>query len=281
MLSQDMLDRLEQLRLHIHGKAQGGGGGTRASRVRGVSAEFSDYRDYAPGDDIRRIDWNAYARLDRLYLKQFMEEQENICHILLDCSRSMEDKWQNALETAEALAYLALLAGDRVRIVCLRGKETRPGPLYHTRRSFEQVCAYLESCACDGKDGVEAGVLALRELPRGMSLLISDCLQPVSMDRSLKWLQFMRQETVLIQILADAEVHPELEGHLNLVDSESGEKMAVTVDRQALEAYLRTLEGFLADTAESCRLREIPRVLLDGGDFHEKMLSGLRAAQLL
>ena len=96
MLTDAFLNRLDALRLAMRGRAQGGAGGSRRSRQTGSSAEFSDYREYIPGDDIRRLDWNAYARFDRLFLKLFMEEQESQVTVLLDASASMEAKWTAA-----------------------------------------------------------------------------------------------------------------------------------------------------------------------------------------
>ena len=89
MLSDAFLARLDTLQLAVKGRASGGAGGTRRSRQTGSSAEFSDYREYIPGDDIRRIDWNAMARFDRIFLKLFMEEQESAVTVLLDGSASM------------------------------------------------------------------------------------------------------------------------------------------------------------------------------------------------
>ena len=100
MLTDRFLARLDALRLVMRGRAQGGAGGSRRSRQTGSSAEFSDYREYIPGDDIRRLDWNALARFDRLYMKLFMEEQESQVMILLDASASMEDKWSAARSAA-------------------------------------------------------------------------------------------------------------------------------------------------------------------------------------
>ena len=123
MLTDAFLARLDALRLVMRGRAQGGAGGSRRSRQTGSSAEFSDYREYIPGDDIRRLDWNALARFDRLYMKLFMEEQESQVTILLDASASMEAKWGAARSAAETVGYLALTGGDRLRLQLLKKQE--------------------------------------------------------------------------------------------------------------------------------------------------------------
>ena len=107
MLTDAFLARLDALRLAVRGAAQGGAGGARRSRALGASAEFSDFREYAPGDDIRRLDWNAYARFDRLFLKLFQEEREAAVTVLLDCSGSMAAKWETACKAACCLRTAA------------------------------------------------------------------------------------------------------------------------------------------------------------------------------
>ena len=104
MLSEAFLQRLDALQLAMRAPARGGAGGLRRSRALGSSVEFSDFREYAPGDDLRRVDWNAYARFDRLFLKLFMEEQETTVHILLDCSASMDFGEPSKWEMAQGLA---------------------------------------------------------------------------------------------------------------------------------------------------------------------------------
>ena len=120
MLTDSFLSRLDALSLAMRGRAQGGAGGSRRSRQTGSSAEFSDYREYIPGDDIRRMDWNALARFDRLFLKLFMEEQESLVTVLLDASASMEAKWASARSAAECaalhLASMEALASSRIVI---------------------------------------------------------------------------------------------------------------------------------------------------------------------
>ena len=105
MLTDAFLSRLDALVLAMRGKAQGGAGGTRRSRQTGSSAEFSDYREYIPGDDIRRLDWNALARFDKLFVKLFMEEQESAVTVLLDGSASMAEKWDTARMAAETASF--------------------------------------------------------------------------------------------------------------------------------------------------------------------------------
>ena len=114
MLDDKTLARLDALALRLKNRTRGAAGGARRSSALGSSAEFSDFREYVPGDDVRRVDWNAYARFERLFLKLFMEEQEAEITLLVDASRSMKAKWETCLVCAEMLGYLALTGGDDI-----------------------------------------------------------------------------------------------------------------------------------------------------------------------
>ena len=141
MLTDAFLSRLDTLSLAMRGRAQGGAGGNRRSRQTGSSAEFSDYREYIPGDDIRRLDWNAFARFDRLFLKLFMEEQESLVTVLLDASASMEAKWSSARSAAEAVGYLALTGGDRLSVQALKNGRALRSPQLSGRAAFPRLKA--------------------------------------------------------------------------------------------------------------------------------------------
>ena len=158
----------------MRGRAQGGAGGSRRSRQTGSSAEFSDYREYIPGDDIRRLDWNALARFDRLYMKLFMEEQESQVTILLDASASMGAKWDAARCAAEAVGYLALTGGDRLQLHVLKNGKAAGFPQLSGRAAFARLNMFLDSCAPDGKEGSEYFLRVYVDKPGGVT--IDDCV---------------------------------------------------------------------------------------------------------
>ena len=146
MLDDKTLARLDALALRLKNRTRGEAGGARRSSALGSSAEFSDFREYVPGDDVRRVDWNAYARFERLFLKLFMEEQEAEITLLVDASRSMKAKWETCLVCAEMLGYLALTGGDRLRVVLLRGRAASDGGrfrrfCFESRRSSCCTCS--------------------------------------------------------------------------------------------------------------------------------------------
>ena len=270
MLTDGFLGRLDALRLAMRGYAQGGAGGGRRSRQSGSSAEFSDYREYIPGDDIRRLDWNALARFDRLYMKLFMEEQESLVTVLLDASASMEAKWSTARSAAEAAGYLALAGGDRLRLQVLKDGRATRFPLLSGRAAFAKLGAFMDSCVPDGREGtLTAAVKRTEGLRKGLCFLITDGYTEDALKEVLDYLRYMRQETAVIQVLSGGELRPELEGALRLTDSESGEQIDLLADRTAIQNYHAALEDFLKAVRANCSAGEAHYLLLDGSDRFE------------
>jgi uncharacterized protein (DUF58 family) len=272
MLSEGFLKRLDALSLALMDAARGASGGARRSRLLGTSAEFSDFREYAPGDDIRRIDWNAYARFDRLFLKLFTEERETILTVLLDASRSMalEGKWEAAVKAAEALVYLALAGGDRARIVLL-SENFRESAVFTGRAAFPRAAAFLAGATPEGK------LLMNRALPRvpfsggkGIAAVISDFLSEDGFDTGFAALKFRGQALLIAQVLSGQELNPAFEGALRLIDSEDGRDVRIQAGNAAFQAYARALEAFLADVSRTASKYAAPRALLNASDDFEK-----------
>jgi uncharacterized protein (DUF58 family) len=283
MLTDAFLARLDALRLMMRGRAQGGAGGSRRSRQTGSSAEFSDYREYIPGDDIRRLDWNALARFDRLYMKLFMEEQESQVTILLDASTSMGAKWKAARCAAEAVGYLALTGGDRLRLHVLKNGKAVLFPQMSGRVAFAQLTAFLDRCVADGKEGtITEAVKSTEGLRKGLCFLITDGYTEDALKETLDYLRYMRQETAVIQVLSGGELRPEMEGALKLTDSESGEQIDLLADRNALENYREALDDFLKAVRENCSGHEAPYMLLDGDKaFEESFIPLLSSSRMI
>ncbi len=273
MLSDAYLARLDALRLAVRGRARGGAGGARRSAQLGSSAEFSDYREYIPGDDIRRLDWNALARFDRLFVKLFMEEQESAVTVLLDGSASMAEKWDAARMAAETVGYLALTGGDRLKVVFLREGEPRVSPALSGRPAYAALGQFLDRCVPGGAGNPAESVKRLEGLGKGLCFLISDCYAEEGLDGALDYLRYCRQETGVIQVLSAFELRPELEGALRLTDAENGDAVDVLADRGVLQQYGSALEAFLDSVRDSCFRREVPYLLLDAGkSFEEEMI---------
>ena len=283
MLTDAFLNRLDTLSLAMRGRAQGGAGGSRRSRQTGSSAEFSDYREYVPGDDIRRLDWNAYARFDKLFLKLFMEEQESLVTVLLDASASMGAKWASARSAAEAVGYLALTGGDRLNIQVLKNGRALRSPQLSGRAAFPRLTGFLDTCAPDGNEGTLTEAVKHTEgLKKGLCFLITDGYTEDALKEVLDYLRYLKQETAVVQVLSGEELRPDYAGAVRLTDSESGEKLDLLADRAALDAYRAALTDFLKSVRENCASREAPYMLLDSEkSFEESFIPLLSQSRMI
>lgn len=243
-------ERLNTLKMSVDMRLTQGMAGNRKSAGKGSSAEFSDFREYVPGDDIRRIDWNAYGRTDKLYIKQYMEEKEGLYQIFVDTSRSMlfgeAPKSVMALRVAGALSYIILGNLDRVSISQLKENARIQGKGMAGAASFFPVLEQLKRVEFDGRTALAGAVLS-RPVPiGGASILISDFLDPAGIADAMKYLAFRRQSIVLVQILAKEELEIGYEGTINLQDMETGEKLKVTMTNAAVRQYGQALETLKA-----------------------------------
>lgn len=267
----EFLRRLERLVLAARRPLRGRYSGGRRSPRRGVAVEFADYRDYAPGDDQRLVDWKAYARLDRLFVKLFVEEEDATVHILVDTSGSMDwgegaaHKGTFAKRLAAAVAYLALARNERVGIGGLSGGELAWLPPRAGRAQVWQAWRFLAGLPLGGETDLERGLAAFaRHRPRpGLALVISDLLAPGGYAEGLKRLQAAGQEVAVAHVLAPDELDPALEGDLRLVDVETAAAEDVSLTPALLDGYRRRLEAFTGEAAAFCRRRGMSYALLD------------------
>ncbi|MFN8521056.1 MAG: DUF58 domain-containing protein [Chloroflexota bacterium] len=260
------LRQLERLALVTRRAVRGGLAGVRRSAQRGQSVEFTDYRDYAPGDDLRALDWNVYARLERLFIKLFVEEQDVTVHVLLDASASMDggspDKLVWAKRAAAAMAYVGLASYDRVSVAVLGGRVARRLPPIRGTSRIMRLLADLSGV--EARPGATDLVAAARHYAaqvtqRGPMVLISDLFDPAA-DRAISELAGTRCELSVLHVLGDDELDPPLEGDLRLVDRETGDAVDVTADLGTLDAYRARLVAWQGELAASCQRRGVAYV---------------------
>jgi uncharacterized protein (DUF58 family) len=251
------LRQLERLMLVTKKAVRGGMKGVRRSVKRGQSVEFTDYRDYALGDDLRSLDWNLYARLEKLFIKLFIEEEDVNVHILLDASASMDggtpDKLLFGKRAAAALAYVGLASYDRVSMAVLQGKVARRvPPVRGTGRVFQVLSDLSGIKPHSGPTDLAAACrhYAAQITQRGPLILISDLFDD-NAERAISELAGTRCDVAVLHTLSSDELDPPLEGDLRLVDRETGEGVNVTADLYTLDAYKARL------TAWQARLEEV------------------------
>lgn len=237
--------------------------GERKSPRRGSSVEFADYRPYEVGDDLRYVDWNAFGRLDRLYLKLFMDEEDLCVHLILDASASMDfgrpTKFQYGVRLAAALAFIGFVNLERVGVAVFRDRVSEGWLPTRGRNQFLPVEQFLASLAPAGPTRFNDALrqYALRAKDAGVAIVVSDFLDPEGYDGGLHALMERRFDTHLIHVLSRDELHPPFGGDLELVDAESGEVREVSVDAEALRAYERQLSAFLGRVEGFCRSKEL------------------------
>jgi len=239
-------EKLNTLKMSLNMRLNQGMSGIRKSSAKGTSVEFSDFREYMLGDDIRRIDWNAYGRTDKLYIKQFMEEKEGVFQIFLDTSKSMEfgecPKSKMALQTAAALSYIILGNLDRVCINEMKENSVTQGKGLTGSSAFPHILEDLNRINFDGRTTLSKTILSKPVRTGGVSVIISDFLDENGIEEAVKYLAYRKQTIVLIQILAREETDIDYEGTLNILDMETSERVKITMSNAAIRKYKAALQ---------------------------------------
>ena len=261
---------LEQMALATRRPARGRQAGDVRSAARGRALEFADYRPYAPGDDPKLVDWRAYARLGRLYLKQFEEERVRRLTVLVDVSASLDwgegptHKGRYARELAAALAWIALSRGEVVCGYLLRDGAAEPLPGATSRSGSTAFLRRLGEVVEGGATDLAVAVAAARPAAaEGPIVLISDLLDP-TWPAALEALAASREGAVL-QVLAPAEWDPPLGDEVELEDAETGELRATRLGPAELAAYRARLDAFLAEVRAGCRRLGLLRAAVNSG----------------
>ena len=252
LLEPGFVRELEALRRHLETRARAGMGGEHAARRRGGSAEFLEHRPYHSGDDLRRIDWLAFARTGEPFFKLFRAEEDTVVRIVVDASLSLDagtpHKLTAAKRFAAAASFLALAASERTQIV------TASEGLHHTtapirgRGALLTVLRQLEAITPRGGTDLARVVtdVVRRDSRPGMLVLVSDFLDAHPFDTAIARASSMGHDIILVQIASPDELDPTFEGDLALEDAETGEVVELTVDAAALDVYRRRLEALFA-----------------------------------
>ncbi len=268
---------LSMFRMNLKMRLAAGANGGRKSNAKGSSVEFSDFREYLPGDDIRRIDWNAYARFDRLFIKLFMEEKEGLFRIYLDGSASMNygenSKEVLAKRIAAALSYCILDHSDRVILNFLKGNKCETFKGVTGKQGFSRITDNLSSMKPEGENDLLKSITSEDIKRRGMSIVISD-FYTADLESVIKFLAHKKQEIFLIQVLSKEELSPELSGTFSLVDSENGKNIKVTGSSSLEKDYAATKDRFLKNIEGLCKKYGAKYILASTENSYESILRG-------
>ena len=273
LIDSRLMARLERLdvvsRKIFSGRVQG----ERRSRRRGMSVEFADFRPYVHGDDLRFVDWNIYGRLDRLFMKIFLEEEDLSLMIAVDTSASMDwgnpNKFEYARRLAMALGYIGLVNHNRVSLCSFgeTGGLQRLSNMRGRRRTREMGEWLLQlEPGGEGTFGEAMKSVAHSRLGRGVMVVLSDFLFKEGYEKGLRAVAGRGFDVFGVQMLAPEELDPGakgLSGDLKLVDIEDGEETEVTVSQKVLSGYRETLNRYCGALREYCVRRDITHMLVD------------------
>ncbi|MBE3559408.1 MAG: DUF58 domain-containing protein [Ktedonobacteraceae bacterium] len=255
-LDASVLQRLDSLSLVTRRPMASGRPGRRRSPQAGSSMEFADYRRYAPGDDFRRIDWRAYARLERLFLRVFEAEENITVTLLIDCSDSMgygtPPKIDLAIQLAAALAYVALKCEDSVVVGALTDRLASYRRVSSGKSSIWTIGEFLNRLPRSGATDLNRALYDLGRINPGpgLTIIVSDFLAPGGYQTGIRAVRQLRQEVALLQILSPDEIDPQIQGDWRLRDSEErNSSVEVSISAGVLQAYRERLNAFTEELA--------------------------------
>jgi uncharacterized protein (DUF58 family) len=252
LLDPAFVRELETLRRRMQVRARSGAGGDHLARRRGGSAEFLEHRPYAPGDDLRRIDWLAFARTGEPVFKLFRSEEDVVVRLVLDASQSLAagepSKIDVGKKLAASIACLTLADSERAQVIATSDGELRTHEPTRGRASLPKVLRELDAIQPHGGTQLTLAIdSVIRRSPRpGMLVVISDFLDPGPFDGAVTRAAAAGHDVALLQVLAAEEIDPPYEGDLALEDAETGNVIDVTVDARAIDAYLGRLASLVS-----------------------------------
>ncbi len=280
------LDRLDAASLLLKNPMTGYFGGGRKARSYGSTVEFADFREYFPGDDIRRIDWNVYARFEKYFIRLFTDERQMHNQILIDCSASMAcgepEKAEQALRIAAAFGYLSVSAMDRVSYKLLKGNKAEDiGFTVYNKDSFYRAAQYLEDTEFEGETDLEKSIVNIQSpgYDDGLTIIISDFLTESDWKKAIDFLTYKRREVLCIQVLSPDELFPNFDGRVHMVDSEAvgfddPKNMRMRITRKMVEAYQRAFDEYEKELIDFCASREATFFTVSSEDPIEKVIFG-------
>ncbi len=255
--------------------------GLHKSPYHGFSVEFTEHRQYMPGDEIKHIDWKAYGKTDRFYIKQFEEETNLKSYLILDASRSMDyaskgniKKFEYASYIAAALSFLMIEQRDSVGLTLFDEGIRISLPPRATRSYLKEILKELESAKPEKKTGTSASLNLIAEQikRRGLVIVLSDLFdKPDSVMTALKHFRHKGHEVVVMQILDPLEKSFAFDGDAIFKDLETHEEL-MTQPWHIQTAYRQSMKDFLDFYKQQCSDNNIDHVLLDTSTPFDKAL---------
>jgi uncharacterized protein (DUF58 family) len=318
LLSPEFVAKLSRVDLASRKVFAGKLKGERRSKRRGESVEFADHRPYVVGDDLRFIDWNIYGRLDKLFLKMFMEEEDLSLHIVIDASASSDcgepSKFRYMQEVAAALGYIGLVNYNRVTLTAVGGVGADPNRAHEEaapsaqtgetpvppvndnsgvvstlrnlrgRRRVHDMGAWLCGLEPAGATNFTEGAkrIALSRTGKGVMVVLSDFFFKEGYEQGMRYLLGRGYDVFAMQVLSPQEVTPEIGGDLRLKDVEDADLAEVTISKPLLDQYKKNLTAYCDQLRQFCARRDILHLLVQTDeDIETLVLDVLRRRGLL
>jgi len=250
LLDPAFMARLDQLDLMSRKMLAGKMKGERRSKRRGQSVEFADYRNYVVGDDLRFIDWNIYGRLDRLFLKLFLEEEDLSLYLLVDVSKSCDygepNKAHYIKQVAAALGYIGLVNYNRVSICGMADGIVAETGAMRGRRRVAQMIEFVAKLQPAGAShfGEACRRFALQHRHKGVCVVLSDFFVKEGFENGLRYVAGGKYDLFCIQVLSPQELDPDLQGDLKLRDMEDDDLAEVSITQPLIKQYKSNLNAY-------------------------------------
>ncbi|MCI8734488.1 MAG: DUF58 domain-containing protein [Clostridia bacterium] len=268
-INEAFLQRVEMLQTVLKNNIAGLFGGNHKSRTYGSSCEFVDYRNYVPGDDITKIDWNAYARFETLYLKLYLDERQLHTKIYIDISQSMAfgdgKKAETALQIAATLAYLSVTELDRVSVYTIKDSEVTEviSSLSGRERYFAEITKLNDiefGGGCFITDGLMPTQVGYGD---GLSVIISDFLTDSDYENAIDYLADKKRDVLCVQVLTGEEINPKVRGKNVFYDSEDmGRSYRKNINKDIIRAYREAVKYVQDRLRNYCNARGAEYILV-------------------
>ncbi len=251
LLDASFARELEALRRRMEVRARSGSGGDHLARKRGGNAEFQEHRPYYPGDDLRRIDWLAFARTGEPMFKLFRSEEDVVVRLVVDASLSLEmgepKKLDVAKKLAAAIGYMALAGSERTQVLAAGNGLSRVSEPTRGRATLPKLLRELDRITADGGTDLARAIeqTVMRSPRPGMLVILSDFMDSGPFDAAVSRAAAAGHDVAMVQVLAREEIEPRYDGDFALEDAETGAIVEVTMDAAAIEAYLARLNKLL------------------------------------
>ena len=284
LLNNEFFARLETLAINLSPDLRGFFGGKHRVKTYGQTVEFSDYREYMLGDDIRRIDWNLYSRFEKYFIKLFTDERQMHLQVFLDCSASMGQiepkKAAYSLAIGAALGFLSVHNMDKVSFKLMRkSKIEDPSGVIVGKNRFYRAIRALEQIEYRSEVNISDAIVGSADVggKDGLSVIISDFFNENDWKKAVEYLLYKKRQVMLVQVMTPEEIDPSYSGRSTLLDSEAGgaedlKNLKLNITRGLLNAYEEAIEEYTQEIKEYCNKRGASYILVRCDQPIEKVL---------